>query len=279
MRKCGDEKQAADQGQARLRRARQAAENWPPLFPDVMTGMPLRQFSANGHGRDFAVGDIHGHFSALRAGLAAIDFDASRDRLFAVGDLVDRGPESAQVADWLDKPWFHAVRGNHEAMACAAIGGGDEPVRFHRDNGGAWLHRISPAEQARIGQALLDLPLAIEVETARGPVGLIHADLPTDDWQDVRRGELSPRQAAYCIWSVDRYRRGYTGKVRNIRAVVHGHMIVPRMEILGNAYFIDTNGGSEGGYFTFLELGTLKASRGPGGEARAARRLRGAKQT
>jgi hypothetical protein len=41
------------------------------------------------------------------------------------------------------------------------------------------------------------------------------------------------------------------------------------MEILGNAYFIDTNGGGgEYGHFTFLNLATLKAHRGPGGELR-----------
>ena len=57
------------------------------------------------------------------------------------------------------------------------------------------------------------------------------------------------------------------GHVRNVRAVVHGHMTLACMETLGNAYFIDTNGGGGAhGHFTFLELDTLKAWRGPGGE-------------
>jgi serine/threonine protein phosphatase 1 len=84
---------------------------------------PYEYFPANPTGRDFAVGDIHGHFSALVEGMRAIGFDASRDRLFSLGDMVDRGPESAQAMDWLKKPWFHAVRGNHELMVCAAIRG------------------------------------------------------------------------------------------------------------------------------------------------------------
>ncbi len=98
-------------------------------------------------------------------------------------------------------------------------------------------------------------------------MGLVHADLPSDDWQDIRNGALTAREADYCIWSVDRYQLKYTGHVRNVRAVVHGHMTLACMETLGNAYFIDTNGGGGAhGHFTFLELDTLKAWRGPGGE-------------
>ncbi|WP_156803421.1 metallophosphoesterase [Frateuria aurantia] len=46
------------------------------------------------------MGEIHGCFSRLEAALALVGFDAGRDRLFAVGDLVDRGPESAEVLNW-----------------------------------------------------------------------------------------------------------------------------------------------------------------------------------
>jgi len=61
----------------------------------MMTGLAqFPRFACNAVGRDFAVGDIHGCFSHLRRSLEAIGFDASVDRLFSVGDLIDRGPES-----------------------------------------------------------------------------------------------------------------------------------------------------------------------------------------
>ncbi|MDR2214385.1 MAG: metallophosphoesterase [Nevskiaceae bacterium] len=223
----------------------------------------LKTFALNTTGRDFAVGDIHGHFSLLAAGLRAIKFDESRDRLFSVGDLVDRGPESAQVTDWLVKPWFHAVRGNHEVMACGAIGQHKNFTLMHLNNGGRWIYALTPAERERVSAALLELPLAIEVQTEQGPVGVVHADLPTDDWQDMRNGELSSEDAAHCVWSTARYDNGYLGKVRNARAVVHGHMTVARMQTMGNAHFIDTGAGMEDGYFTFLNLATLKTQRWP----------------
>ncbi|MCA4078770.1 metallophosphoesterase, partial [Pseudomonas kurunegalensis] len=54
----------------------------------------IKRFAANRAGRDFAVGDIHGHFTRLQAALDSAGFDPAIDRLFSVGDLVDRGPDS-----------------------------------------------------------------------------------------------------------------------------------------------------------------------------------------
>lgn len=80
--------------------------------------MRIKRFAANTAGRDFAVGDIHGHFTRLQAALDTAGFDPATDRLFSVGDLVDRGPECRDVLDWLAKPWFHPVRGNHDDYVC-----------------------------------------------------------------------------------------------------------------------------------------------------------------
>jgi len=49
-------------------------------------------FGENREGRDFVVGDIHGMFGHLRMLLKQVSFDAEVDRLFSVGDLVDRCP-------------------------------------------------------------------------------------------------------------------------------------------------------------------------------------------
>src|SRR3546814_9235683 len=78
---------------------------------------PFLRVPANPAGRDVAVGDIHGHFSRLRQALDEFGFDPAHDRLFSVGDLVDRGHESESFMQWLDQPWFYTVQGNHEDYA------------------------------------------------------------------------------------------------------------------------------------------------------------------
>lgn len=230
-----------------------------------ITNPRLLYMEANQAGRDFAVGDIHGCFGALQQALDMIGFAPSTDRLFSVGDLVDRGPESDQVLEWLDRPWFHAICGNHDFMIWRSALGDPYPEVNYLNHGGGWLNDLDQVRRQQIGERLSALPLAIEVDTAEGPVGLVHADCPFDDWRDMQRQPLSPAAQHCCLWSIERYQRKYSTPVRNIRAVVHGHMTVASMEKLGNVFFIDTGGWRPGrGHFTFLDLARLEAFRGAG---------------
>ena len=132
----------------------------------AVSAMP--RFAQNTVGRDFAVGDIHGCFTELQRGLDTIGFDPCTDRLFSVGDLVDRGRESHLALQWLDKPWFHAICGNHDFMAWRhAIGQPCDDVD-HLQHGGAWLLMLSDAQRHEFGARLAALPLATEVETGPG---------------------------------------------------------------------------------------------------------------
>lgn len=145
------------------------------------------RFALNEMGRDFAVGDIHGHFPALERLLARIGFDDAHDRLFAVGDLIDRGPASARFADFLERPWFHAVRGNHEQMM---IESAFDPgmLATWEDNGGGWATRfLSPTAIDQLRAVADQLPFAIEVVTRHGQVGLVHAHLPLPTWAVFRQ--------------------------------------------------------------------------------------------
>lgn len=232
----------------------------------------VKRYKRNAVGRDLVIGDIHGCFTKARAALDSVGFDPTAgDRLFSVGDLVDRGAESADVLWWLDQPWFAAVQGNHEDMAwrwgrqgCAM------DVELYARNGGHWNIANTPDERLMFSDALGALPLAIEVETAAGLVGIVHADCPFKSWQDFTRllehTELTHAQREdvknAAIWSRDRIETKDASVVAGVAAVVVGHTQQDEPRWLGNVLYLDTaawhKGGATNRQFAIYDLATLR---------------------
>lgn len=199
-------------------------------------------YPVNTKGRDFVVGDIHGCFDLLSKALRDIGFDPEADRLFSVGDLVDRGPQSAQVGEWLAQPWFHPVRGNHEQMAIDYLAGEQECLEY-RVNGGRWFIDLPAERQADIARMFGALPIAIDVETRAGAVGIVHADCPFDSWQELIAeldGEDAEAIADICMWSRERFGARIVSGVAGITKIFVGHTPVDQDLLLGNVHFIDT---------------------------------------
>jgi bis(5'-nucleosyl)-tetraphosphatase (symmetrical) len=69
----------------------------------------------------YAIGDVHGCFDTLQALLKRIGFSAGRDRLWMVGDLVNRGPQSLAVLRWAAALGddLVVVLGNHDLYLMA----------------------------------------------------------------------------------------------------------------------------------------------------------------
>lgn len=222
-------------------------------------------FTRNTSGRDFVVGDVHGCFDQLQAALEKVRFDPLVDRCFSVGDLIDRGPDSVAALTWLEQPWFHACLGNHEGMLLAALP--DRGASFKMWvvwNGGDWWLNTDPATRTRFRDRLARLPLAMEIETAWGRVGIVHADVPCDmDWKEftvsLEGDDSKTRDAA--LWSRSRAMGHITGPVPGIARIVCGHTIRAdrRVYVMNNVWFIDTGAYREDGIssLTLLELSTL----------------------
>ncbi len=141
----------------------------------------------------YAIGDIQGCYDEMRRLLDSIGFDPAQDRLWLVGDLVNRGPQSAEVLRYLRGLGERAISllGNHDLHLLVVAAGVRKPHRgdtldallaapdrdelldwlrrqrlMHADAGYAMVH-AGLLPQWSIAQALA---LAREVEAAlQGP--------------------------------------------------------------------------------------------------------------
>ena len=212
--------------------------------PDNAESPRVAYFDANNGGRDFVVGDIHGMFSALRELLAEVAFDPMRDRLFSVGDLVDRGPESVEALDWLANPWFFACRGNHEQFVLDS----DDPEQYElwiNHNGGQWWLQVDGADRERFMRTIEAMPLAMEVATGTGTVGIVHADVPPLMSWDLFIDRLEggdPDAMFYAMWSRNRIAGVVSSMpvLGRVERVYCGHTPTRQAVAVDNVHYIDT---------------------------------------
>ena len=218
-------------------------------------GSGVLHLSQNSRGRDFVIGDIHGHFELLEQLLKEVDFDEAVDRAISVGDGIDRGPESHRALEFLEKPWFYSIRGNHEAMLMASQAREYGIHELWMKNGGEWADVVSEAFLNRLADTYKNLPYAIEIETKNGNIGVLHADMPSHlSWQELTGGllasSLKPKDLQTLLLSRDSYRSfrkacEYPGVIKEpivtgIYRIYVGHSIVNNPCLFGNIMFIDT---------------------------------------
>ncbi len=79
----------------------------------------------------WVVGDIHGCQETFKALIKKMDLE-KKDRLICLGDLINRGPRSAEVLDmFCDDPRFSTILGNHDWAFILSTLSGSGPV--HQD--------------------------------------------------------------------------------------------------------------------------------------------------
>lgn len=71
-------------------------------------------------GRDdrktFVIGDVHACFDEFLNLLKKIEYKKTKHRLILVGDIINRGPYSLKMLEWVRDHQIEMVRGNHEQI-------------------------------------------------------------------------------------------------------------------------------------------------------------------
>lgn len=203
--------------------------------------------------RVLVCGDLHGCYTNLVNRLDAVSFDPAQDLLISVGDLIDRGTENFECLDLINKPWFRAVRGNHEQMMLDAVMGAGSILHWMQ-NGGSWFYNLD-ADQQILAKSLVSkaaaLPLIIEVEKGGKKFVICHADYPHDEYEYGK-----PVDSQQAIWSRERISLSIDGFSSNISGAdlfIFGHTPALQPMRIKNQLYIDT-GAVFNGNLTLYEL-------------------------
>lgn len=205
--------------------------------------------------RVIAIGDVHGRYDLLCELISRLEVEpplpGGRTSLVFIGDLVDRGPHSRQVLHLVRhaqamQPDVIVLKGNHEeAMAGAwrgdmdalsgwlGVGGietlesfGVDPERLdpHRPD------RALPLLRAAVPEVVIDWLDALPLWWRSGDYLLVHAG--------IRPGiPLERQDPSDLLWIRQEF---LDHEAAHEAMIVHGHTVVPDVEIRDNRIGIDT---------------------------------------
>jgi len=204
-------------------------------------------FLANTHGRDFIVGDIHGQLDDLLHQLEEESFDFTKDRLFALGDLIDRGGQSKECLELLQKPWFFSVIGNHEYIFLEQF----SKQQFDTSNfkvGNQWLEEwLHDAEQLQKWSEIIkfNMSVTITLKFSNFNIGLVHAK-PFISWP-VTTNELVHLASIFDeVWNREEFsKRNSVCSFNDLGLVIMGHNPVAKPTLKGNRLWVDTKNSSD----------------------------------
>lgn len=196
----------------------------------------LIKIPKNESGSDFVVGDLHGCYDKLMDKLNDIRFNKDVDRLFCVGDLIDRGSQNVECVELLLEPWFYSCMGNHEKMMI------ENDMYVWYMNGGSWFEQESKTMQRFIRKLTMDkCPVAMEVEGDGFNFGIVHAQTPKQDWNEIDWTNHYIHENA--LWGRKKLREGLYDEclpyIDNIGMVFHGHTPTRKVIRLGNEIWCD----------------------------------------
>ena len=206
--------------------------------------------------RRIFIGDVHGHFDGLMWLLEKLDL-ASEDQVYFVGDLIDRGPQSAQVVDYVRQQQYPCVLGNHEQLLINAFA--QNQVAGQALHG--WLYSGGQATLASYNNDLdllgehLDWFRSLPIYLDLDDIWLVHAGLdPTL--------AIAEQTAEECCWIRDIFHQDPNPYFAD-KLIITGHTItftfpdIPPGQIVEGPGWLDIDTGAyhpKSGWLTAVDI-------------------------
>lgn len=176
--------------------------------------------------RTFVIGDIHGCSATLRRLVDDTLRPLPEDRIYLLGDLIDRGPDSKGVLDFIFELrqrglFVRSVRGNHEEMLLQAAAEGPFLGVWTTNGGQATLESFQSDGPGDIPQHYRDFLTSLPHYILLDNFVIVHAGLnfaQADPFEDTNA----------MLWTRSSYvdRQSISG-----RRLICGHTLVSRIEL------------------------------------------------
>lgn len=204
--------------------------------------------------RVYAIGDIHGRLDLLEALANAIEADNSqheqaRSTVILLGDLIDRGPDSAGVIrfvrEWQARRPLRILCGNHEEMLLESLVRPEVLSAFLRHGGRETILSYGLTEESYRRLTLEELQQRMAQAIPADHIAFIRSfedSIMIGDYLFVHAGimpgvALDKQERTNLRWIREPF-LSYEGRHEQI--VVHGHTITPDVTIRHNRIGIDT---------------------------------------
>ncbi len=217
-----------------------------------------------------AIGDIHGCLEPLEK---LVDKLPHEDELVFLGDYVDRGPQSAQVIDYIkdlsNKRSCRLLLGNHEELMVKAIqddkaiplwlyNGGDATLKSYGPSTGDW---VDSKDRSALLPGFMEFFRTLTLYHEDESAIYVHAGI------DVSIENMAEQDSEVLLWIRDKFFRN-SAKWRG-KPIVFGHTPTRTMGLdpgsifkMGAFYGIDT-GCVYGGHLTGIDTTTFELYQEP----------------
>ena len=184
----------------------------------------LIQDTLDSDNRVWVIGDVHGYVETLKSLIENLNL-GSKDIVICLGDMVDRGPESAGVVKlFMEKENLYSLKGNHEQMLLMDWEETNGLGNYSHDGFWSSLSPLSREEMIEIMTFIRFLPTEIILDKFR----LVHAgycDMPYAD-------SLEQQTDTERLWSRDIFTVNYPFDQE--RTVIVGHTIIQNYGVIGD---------------------------------------------
>lgn len=178
----------------------------------------------------YVISDLHGEYDLFLKLLQEISFDKTNDKLYILGDVIDRGSQSIEILQHVynNQDSIVLLKGNHEEMMVDCLLNHDYYMWFYNGGGSTYQQysQLPENTQIKLFYFVKGLPYLLRIEVEDRVFILAHAGVEADE-----NGQIYVNQdIEYLLWARDEFL--YDTDIVNDMTVIVGHTPTPM--ILGH---------------------------------------------